>query len=487
MVIAVPAPMRQFEWRFNARIRMRSKFGNHGMTISRRAVLSASAAFAAAPLFRAAAAPVSRDVDIVVIGAGAAGIAAARRVAAANHKVVVIEATDRIGGRCHTDASSFAQPFDRGARWLYNAESNPMVRLARRAGIALEPAPAGQRIRVGRRNARTGESEDFLATLVRARRAIDEAARGRNDVACAAALPNDLAGWASTVEFVLGASATGKDLAELSAQDKAHAQERIGAIGSRPGLGAMVTKLGEGLPVVLGTPATQIAWGRRDVSVETPVGRITARAAIVTVSTNVLHKETIRFAPALPFHQLEAAARLSLGSYDRIALQLSGNPLGVGRDEMIIEQSQDRRTALLLANLGGSSLCTIDVAGSFGRDLSAQGEAAMVAFAREWLTKLFGSDAVAHVQRSAATKWNAMPFVLGAMSAAAPGGQPSRQMLAQPFGNVFLAGEATHETLWGTVTGAWESGERAADAALKAVVSQPQTTAPRRHKKKRRH
>ena len=93
-----------------------------------------------------------------------------------------------------------------------------------------------------------------------------------------------------------------------------------------------------------------------------------------------------------PKRQLDAAAKLSLGSFDHIALQLPGNPLGLARDDIIIEQSNSTRTALLFANMEGSSLCTIDVAGSFGRDLSAQGEPAMVAFAVEWLTKLFGSE-----------------------------------------------------------------------------------------------
>ena len=67
------------------------------------------------------------------------------------------------------------------------------------------------------------------------------------------------------------------------------------------------------------------------------------------------------------------------------------------------------------------------------------------------------------------TRWNASPFVMGAMSAASPGGQLSRRILAEPIGNMFLAGEATHETLWGTVDGAWESGERAAEAALRKI------------------
>jgi len=127
------------------------------------------------------------------------------------------------------------------------------------------------------------------------------------------------------------------------------------------------------------------------------------------------------------------------------------------------------KTALIYANIGGSSLCSIDVGGSFGRDLSAQGEAAMVAFAKEWLTKLFGSDVAAAVKKSSATGWNAAPFALGAMSAASPGGQSSRKVLSEPIGCMYLAGEATHETLWGTIDGAWESGERAAEAALRRI------------------
>jgi hypothetical protein len=158
-----------------------------------------------------------------------------------------------------------------------------------------------------------------------------------------------------------------------------------------------------------------------------------------------------------------------LGSYDHIALQLPGNPTGLARDELLIEQSNSTRTAMMLANVGGSSLCVIDVAGSFGSDLSAHGEQAMVAFAKEWLTKLFGSETAATVKKSGATRWNAAPYVLGAMSAAVPGAQLSRRILTEPIGNVFLAGEATHETMWGTVDGAWDSGERAADAALRKI------------------
>jgi monoamine oxidase len=460
------------------------------MAMTRRELLSASAAIALAPVVggRVWGAPLPREADIVVIGAGAAGIAAARRIQAANRRVIVVEAASQIGGRCITDTATFEVPFDRGARWLHNPDTNPMIKLARSAGLDISAAPLSQKIRIGRRNARPGETEEFLAALVRANRAIDDASRGKADVSCASVLPKDLGDWAGTAEFVVGANATGKDLRDISVMDRARTQDRNAAIGCRQGLGVLLAKLGEQVPLALSTPANQIIWGGRDVAVETPAGKIAARAVIVTVSSNVLAAGNIKFTPELPKRQFEAAVKLSLGSYDRIALQLAGNPLGLAREDVLIEQSNSTRTALLSANIGGSSLCTIDVAGSFGRDLSGQGEKAMVAFAEEWLTKLFGSDVAAAIKKSSATRWNAAPFALGAMSVAPPGAQPSRKILVEPTGNLFLAGEATHETLWGTVDGAWESGERAAEAALRKIgaLTEPATTPSRAPKQRRR-
>ena len=440
------------------------------MTMTRRGFLWASAAIATTPMLggRACGAPFPREADIVVIGAGTAGIAAARRIMAANRKVIVVEATNQVGGRCITDSSTFDVPFDRGARWMHNPDSSPMIRLARSVGLEIATAPSGQKIRIGRRYARAGETEDLLATLVRANRAIDEASR-RLDASCASALPKDLGDWAGTIEFTLGAGFSGKDLKDFSAVDKVRAQDRSSIFACRQGMGTLIAKLGEGLPVALSTPATRLDCSNRDVTVDTPAGKITARAAVITVSTNALMSGNIKFASEVPKRVVDALSKLSLGSYDHIALQLSGNPLGLARDDVLIEQSNSTRTALLNGNIGGSSLCAIDVAGSFGRDLSAQGESAMVAFAVEWLGKLFGSEVAKAVKKSSATRWDAAPYVQGAMSAAAPGGQASRRALIDPIGCMYLAGEATHETLWGTVDGAWESGERAADAALRRI------------------
>ena len=192
---------------------------------------------------------------------------------------------------------------------------------------------------------------------------------------------------------------------------------------------------------------------------------------ILTVSSGVLAAGGIRFDPDLPKRQLDAAARLKLGSYDHVALEIPDNPFALRADELVFEKSSGRRTAALLANAAGSTLCIIEVAGSFGRDLAAKGEQEMIAFALDWLGSLYGTEFRNSVKRRRATRWNQEPSVLGAFSAAAPGGQGARRILMEPLKNrLWFAGEAAHETLWGTVGGAWESGERAADAVVRALT-----------------
>ena len=263
-----------------------------------------------------------------MIGAGAAGIAAARRIVAANRKVIVVEAASQIGGRCVTDTSTFEVPFDRGARWIHNPETNPMIKLARAAGLEIIPAPSGQKIRIGRRNARAGETEEFLAALVQGQPRHRRCLARQVDVSCASVMPKELGDWAGTAEFVLGANFAGKDLKDISAVDKVRAQDRNSAIACRQGLGTLITKLGEQVPLALSTPANRIEWGSRDER-GNAVRQDIARAAIVTVSSNVLAAGNIKFAPDIPKRTLDAATKLGLGSYDHIALQMPGNPLGL--------------------------------------------------------------------------------------------------------------------------------------------------------------
>lgn len=439
------------------------------MTIDRRSFIAASAAATfAAPALRSASA--QAEVDVVIVGAGAAGIAAARRVAAANRRFTLIEASDHVGGRCVTDTKTFGVPFDRGAHWVHMPDINPVVKQAAAAGVDIYGAPPGQKVRVGRRYAREGEMEEYLATQLRAHRAIDEAAR-RGDVSCAQALPKDLGDWQKTIEFVLGPWGCGKDLADVSALDFSRSAERDIDAFCRIGYGAMLAKLAEKVPVQLSAPATRISWGMRNgVDIETPRGTISARTAVITVSMNMLSSGKIKFTPDLPPRQRDAANRLSLGSYDHIVLELPGNPLGLQRDDLVFEKADSNRTAGLLANMSGSTLCMVDVAGKFGRDLAAKGEKEMVAFGLDWLGNLYGLNLKNAVKRTAVTRWNEDPWAMGAFSAASPGSQAFRKTIMEALNNrVWFAGEASHETLWGTVGGAWESGERAATEALKSI------------------
>jgi monoamine oxidase len=438
------------------------------MAITRRTLLASAAAFAAAPALGQVAS--SGDVDVAIIGAGAAGIAAARRVAAAGRRFALIEAGGRIGGRCITDTGSFGVPFDLGAHWIRQPDINPVVKAAAKAGLDIYPAPPGQKIRMGVRHARESELEAFLAAQVHATRAIAEAARGRTDLAVADALPKVLAAWQSTIEFALGPFGVGKDLNEVSAMDLARLQ-RDGEAFCRQGYGALLAKAAEGIAVQLSTPVAGVQWWERGLVVETAKGRINARAIIVTVSTNVLASGSIRFSPELPRRHLDAAAQLKLGTYERVALDMPGNPLGLAPDELVLEQSNDAKTAALLANVGGTPLCFVDIAGHFAEGLAVEGPTAMADFAMDWLGKLYGADIRKTVRSAQATQWIKDPWVLGGWSSAAPGAQQARRILMEPLRDrIWFAGEAVHETAWGTVNGAWESGERAAEAVLRRIA-----------------
>jgi monoamine oxidase len=455
--------------------------------LSRRSFLVGSAAAVAAPALHLDAASAA-EVDVIIVGAGAAGIAAARRVAAAKRSFRIFEAGPRIGGRCATDTATFGVPFDLGAHWIHNPETNPLAAEAKAAGLDIYAASRGQTLRVGPRAARDAEIEGFLAALVRSQRALTEAARAKADMPALRALPKDLGAWQGTMEFVLGTYNLGKSLAAVSALDVARQAERDSEAFCRQGYGGLLAKLAADLPVQLSTPADAIFWGSR-LAVDTPKGNLLARAVIVTVSTGVLAGDKIEFFPPLPKRQADAAAKLALGNLDHIALEIPGNPFGLQRDDLVFEQVNGPRSAALLANVSGTPLHVVSVGGALCRELSAKGEAAMTDFAREWLSGLFGSSAASAVKRAKATRWSAEPWVGGAMSAASPGNADARKALMEPLGGkVWFAGEAVHETRWGTVNGAWESGARAAEAALRRLGAlKDDDDKPARQKRRRRN
>jgi len=416
------------------------------------------------------------DFDVLIIGAGAAGIAAGRRLRASNKKFAILEASDRMGGRCFTDTATFNLPYDRGACSIDLPAQSSLPKLAAQNGTELYPDPARQQFRVRSRNGLEKnleeihsklELEEFYADKVRCYAAIAQAAAGKDDISCAKALPADLGDWRRTMEFVLGPYRFGAELTELSAKEYAVSIDRSGAQLCRQGVGALIGKLAFGVPIKFFSPVTLVDWSERPVALTIGEGVVTARAVIVTASTAVLASGRIRFRPTLPGAYASAFEKLKLGSYDHVALAFNGNPLGLDANEVVFERVYTTKTAALLANVHGTRLSLLTLAGRSGVELADKGENAMTDFALDWISGVFGSRAKKAVLRVHATSWTKDPWTLGAFSSAPPGAQEARKALSEPLNDVVrFAGEAVHQTLWGTVGGAWQNGERAADAVI---------------------
>ena len=452
------------------------------LLMTRRSLLVASAALAAGQAeAQAQGDRPPAEVDVVIIGAGAAGIAAARKAVAAGHSVVVLEAKDRVGGRCIADTVNFGLPMDLGAHWIHAPAENPVVPLARAAGFTLYDDPDRPRLMVKGRGLREGERESFASALRRSQRAILDAGEAGREVALSDVVPNDLGDWRPTVEFLKGAWDAGKEMVQISCVDFYNAVETRDMF-CRQSYGAILAKLAESVPVRLSTAATRVDWSGRGVSVETPAGTLKARTCIVTVSTAVLAANAIRFAPALPKRQQDAINALSCGAYEHLIVHLPGNPMEASPDESFVIKADGPAVAKPLARIGGSDWWYLDIGGRFARDLAAAGPAAMKAFASEFVGNELGPHARRVLGEIHVTSWTTDPFVRGAWSVAGPGATMQRPRLAEPVGQrILLAGEATDEGLWGTVGGAWASGERAADQALR-WLSPPPAAPRRRHR-----
>src|SRR5262245_38804579 len=224
---------------------------------TRRELLKAAALVAVSVPARAAG-----DYDVAIIGAGAAGIAAGRRVAQAGRSVVILEAMGKIGGRIASGTLASGAVYDRGANRFPAPARNPLVALARAERMKLyEPSP-GRRLFVGSREARDGEYDDFAASLRRASRTIAAVAELGRDIAAARALP-ELGEWQGTVSFVLGPLTAAKEIEEVSTVDLSRAEDRPDDVMVREGTAALLAAAAKPLAIELNTPVQRVEMGGR--------------------------------------------------------------------------------------------------------------------------------------------------------------------------------------------------------------------------------
>lgn len=422
-------------------------------------------------------------VDVIVVGAGVAGLSAAAALRAAGLRCAVLEAGPRIGGRAHTTtpAALGGAAFDHGAAWLHNAADNPLAPIARAAGRTLLAASATRERRrfIGDRLASDAECADYEATYA----AVDEMASARAasgpDISLAAAMA-PLAGrpWSASIATWEGAIIAAADADDLSLRDWHNNRLDGDNLALPGGLGAFVRSVLGPLagPVQTDAPVHRIRWQEAGgVAVESARGTLHARACLCTVSTGVLRAGRIAFTPALPARTEAAIGHLPMGLLSKLCLRARGEDrLGLPPHAGASQQVQNLGDPAMMFGFWphGYDHAIGYIGGRAAWDLARAGAEATAAFARERLGAMFGARARRLFEGSAAiaTTWGTDPLFLGAYCYPPPGHAEARQILAEPLadGRLAFAGEACHATRAGTVAGAWISGARAA-AAMAAV------------------
>ena len=413
--------------------------------------------------------PTSGAADVVIIGAGAAGLAAARRIAATGSSYALLEASGRVGGRAVTDHGLFGMPFDLGAFRLHGGRANTVTALGFEAGADLTPAPRAARLVVEGREANDAQYEDFVAALRRGVRIVAAAGDAGRDLPASRLLP-DLGSFGASVNFVMGPYTCAKDLDEVSAVDFSRAEEREDDMICRTGVGDLVASLAAPVKVQFETEVHTIDLRARLVRIGTNRGTLTCRAVILAFPPSLILAGKVRILPGLSARYRGAVERVTLGAYDHIAFLLPGNPLRLQDDERVHVKASGPRTFCLVGRMGGSDLHMLEVGGRFAADLAAGPPEAGAVFVQEAMTREFGAAVAARVGKVHHTRWTREPLALGAFSCALPGAGNLRRAFTEVVsGRLMFAGEHASETAWGTVHGAWASGERAAVQALRVI------------------
>ena len=402
----------------------------------------------------------SGDVDVAIVGAGAAGIAAARRCLAGGLTPAVLEARGRVGGRALT-ASFGGHPVDLGAHWMHAGAVNPLVRLARQRGERLRRARGDSHVVVrGRFVGPAGRAEHGRA-FDRVDAAICRGIAGGVDAPVSALLP-PLGRWRAATEATY-ALISGRPLDEVSAAD--FPSDEFGDnyfVGG--GYGAYLSRLAAGLPIALGCAVTRIEVAGGSVRLSTSAGTVTAGAAIVTVPTPLLAAGEIDFRPGLPADLADAVAGFEAGTYEHVVVNWPDAPFhGADRLAKLIGS---RQSLGLMTRLDGAPFHYIELDHATVRSRQHGGRPALAQIARAAVREQFGARALDRLRVVAATDWTGDPWSRSAWAVLPPGRAGHRATLRRPAAErLWFAGEAASSRMWGTVGGAWEEGERAADEA----------------------
>jgi monoamine oxidase len=417
-------------------------------------------------------------IDVVVVGGGVAGLAAAEALRARRLEVVVLEAASRLGGRVLTLRPPVlgGAAFDAGASWLHGAEENPLVPRLEAAGELLADGDGGaDRVWVEGREADAGERAAQAAAQARWRALV----RGRlaePDMTLAeAGAPMAGDPWLPAIEAWEGSVIAAADADSLGLADWAR-NELAGSNRVVPGgLGdALVRLLGRG-EGRLSAPVTAVAATREGVAVTSAAGVVEARAAVVAVSTGVLAAGAIRFSPGLPEGALAAIGALPMGLLTKVAMPLGPRALRLAADTLLYRRPAARGASMMtmIVRPGGRAMLVAFLGGRAAWALAGRPPEEAIGRVREEVAAMLGTAEAAGLSRGVVTGWGEDALTRGAYAYAGPGGLSSRGWLAGfvHAGRVAFAGEALREDgRAGTVAGAWLSGREAA-ARVAAILA----------------
>ena len=461
--------------------------------LSRRGFLGAAltgAGVLAAGCATASASPVGGDADVVVVGAGIAGMAAAQSIRAAGHKVVVVEARDRVGGRCFCD-NTFPAPFDFGAQLFHQVTPsprggthNPLYDIAISRGIVPVPADLDPVMFGGGTPVSPDDNQLLHAKIGAIAGAINDAgsaaAAGAPDVSAAQAaaryVRTDWFELASAV-IALGSGKRGErtsslDFYRFGSLDDA-ADDAPTNFLNPSGMGNFIATFRDGLDIAFDTAVRRILWGAAGsgVRVETTNGTLAARAVVITASTGVLGSGGIGFDPPLPHEVADAITSLPLGTVDKIGLTFTRDVFGgIDTNSGVTKNDDTQRPTLVLSRFAGQPQATVFVWDDLAIELESRGSAALIDHAKRYVAELFGTDAAAAVTNAVVHPWGTDRWALGSYSIALPGSAGAHTLLATPLDNrVFFGGEAVSELSYGTLHGAYLSGQAAASRVLEVL------------------
>ena len=412
------------------------------------------------------------DVEVVIVGGGAAGIAAARTLRDAGVDALIVEARQRLGGRAWTVATPDGFPIDLGCGWLHSADRNPWRQIAEKAGYAIDQTPPPWSRPVAP-----------IGTLPRDQAAVGEAIgafRGRlaefPEIAAdrpASALLEPGGRWNGVIDAV-STFYSGAELEHISVRDLARYEDTGVNWRVAEGYGAVVANHAGGLPAKLNCMVTRIDRRGKRLRIETTEGDIAADAAIMTLSSNLIAANESLFLPTVP-EKTAAAAGLPLGLADKLFLSLDG--AGEFKTESRTFGRTDRaETAAYHFKPFGRPEIEAYFGGKLAAELEAGGEAAFFDFAVAELVHLYGSGFAGRVRPLGFHAWGSDPFALGSYSYAVPGRADDRAALASAVdGRLFFAGEACSTAEYSTAHGAYRTGVVAAGQVIAARRSKSQS------------